>query len=136
MIAGRDRNYRIAQPLEKIASVAASHKLIRINALRQRLTIPQLYRPPDCFGRFPSVSVSAILRTHANTNAEFLSPSGKGRDGNTQGTGRSAGATYDDSASTGNALLRRGWRGVLYFLTCSLWAGFCAAQGANAGGEP
>jgi hypothetical protein len=39
----------------------------------------------------------------------------------------------DELSSTGNALLRRGWRGVLYFSTCSLWAGFCAAEGSRRG---
>ncbi len=89
MTAGRVRNRRIGQPFEKIVSVAAPHKLIRINAQRPRAPTsrhPQLYRPRDYLGRFPTVPVSAILRTHASTNAEFLCPSGKGRDGTTHGT--------------------------------------------------
>jgi len=125
---------------KKIVSVAASHKLIRINV--QRPTRPSV--PPSAIvpaaGLFRSIPVGSRVRnfTHPRQRERRVSlpERQRARRHNPGHTGRSAGAAYDDSPSTGNALLRRGWRGVLYFSTCSLWAGFCAAQGANAGGEP
>ena len=121
MIAGRIRNYRIAQPREKIVIVAAPHKLIRINALRPRAPTsrhPQLYRSRDYFGRFPSVPASAILRTHASANAEFLYPSGKGRDSNTTAHRQECRCRLRRLAFHGKCALAAGlaWRAILFDL--------------------
>ena len=87
MIAGRARNHRIAQPLEKIVSVAAPHKLIRINA--QRPTRPNI--SPSAIvpaaGLFRSIPVRFRVRNFTHTRKRERRvplPEQQGRDGNTE----------------------------------------------------